>query len=178
MRPKCKAALDRWNKETGGGDGTAASFVECCAGHRWPVWIFCRDHATNFLLAGSACGRMPQHLQAEAGFEEDGVSPLSSTDEIATKCNGIGHDLEDELGHAKRQRQTLDTALERLSECFDCKDFAVVSLDLKDAMLAKAADCSKKMKDEEVLTTMSPNTKNVHLETLKKKRKEVVEKMK
>ena len=43
IRPKYKKALDRWNKDTGGGDGTPSSFIDYCAGDRWLVWIFCVD---------------------------------------------------------------------------------------------------------------------------------------
>ena len=31
IRPKYKRALDRWNKETGGGDGKAVNFINYCA---------------------------------------------------------------------------------------------------------------------------------------------------
>ena len=39
-RPKYKKALDRWNKDTGGGDGTPASFVDYCGSDRWLVFLF------------------------------------------------------------------------------------------------------------------------------------------
>jgi hypothetical protein len=56
VKPKYKKALDRWNKDTGGGDGTAPSFIEYCAGDRWLVYLFCKDEQSNFLLANSAGG--------------------------------------------------------------------------------------------------------------------------
>jgi len=37
IRPRCKRALDKWNKETGGGDGTQAAFVHFCGNERWLV---------------------------------------------------------------------------------------------------------------------------------------------
>ena len=73
-QPKYKKALDRWSKDTGGGDGTPASFVEYCGLDRWLVFIFVKDMATNFLLAPSAGGRMLVHLQLKAEFEDPDVS--------------------------------------------------------------------------------------------------------
>ena len=56
LRPKYKRALDRWNKDTGGGDGTATSFINFCGADRWLVYLFCKDLEANFLLASSAGG--------------------------------------------------------------------------------------------------------------------------
>jgi hypothetical protein len=42
VRPKYKKALDRWNKETGGGDGTALSFIDYCGGDKWLSVVFCK----------------------------------------------------------------------------------------------------------------------------------------
>jgi hypothetical protein len=48
-KPKCKEALSRWNKETGGGDGTLPSFANyACA--PWLAWVFCLDSEFDFLL--------------------------------------------------------------------------------------------------------------------------------
>jgi hypothetical protein len=71
LKPKYKRALDKWNKDTGGGDGTPPSFIDYCAGDRWLVYLFCKDIEANFLLASSAGGRMPKHLQIESGFTEE-----------------------------------------------------------------------------------------------------------
>jgi len=37
VRPKYKKALDKWNKDTGGGDGTPPSFINFCGTDRWLV---------------------------------------------------------------------------------------------------------------------------------------------
>lgn len=92
--------------------------------------------------------------------------------------NALGDGLQEEPTHVKRQRVPLDTALNRLSEYFDKKDVAVVSHDPKDIMLAKVDEYSKKMNDDGVLCTMSPDTKDVCLATLKKRRKHVVDTIK
>ena len=92
IRPRYKKAIGRWNKDTGGGDGKPSEFINFCAGDRWLVWVFCKDLEAGFLLASSAGGRMPNHLQVESGFEN--MSPL---DDSGTKrLNTVA--AEDELG--------------------------------------------------------------------------------
>lgn len=82
-KPKCKKALDCWNKGTGGGGDSPTSFVECCGCDRWLVWLFCVDVDAKFLLAYSAGGRMPKPLQIESGFQkmslqlEMGAAPVN-----------------------------------------------------------------------------------------------------
>jgi hypothetical protein len=83
LRRKYREALKRWNKQTGGGDGTSASFQNYCGGDRWLAFVFMSDEESNFLLASNASGKVPVHLQNESGFGEggDGVAtaPRSST---------------------------------------------------------------------------------------------------
>ena len=43
IHPKYKKALDKWNKDTGGGDGTPNAFIDFCSGDRWLIWIFLID---------------------------------------------------------------------------------------------------------------------------------------
>jgi len=80
VKPKYKRALDKWNKETGGGDGTPASFVDFCGKDKWLVWIFLHDCDANFLLANNASGRIPNHLQLEAGFDTATMSDITEDD--------------------------------------------------------------------------------------------------
>ena len=107
LRPKHKKALDRWNKETGGGDGTPSSFIDYCDKDRWLIWVFCKDYEANFLLASNAGGRMPHHLQIEAGFEET----VSSLDDSSTQKREA---LQDELAAAKCQHNQLDTTMQKV----------------------------------------------------------------
>ena len=70
-KPKYKEALARWNKETGGGDGTLPSFAKyACAS--WLAWVFCLDSEFDFLLASCSEGRVPKHMSNEGGW----VDPL------------------------------------------------------------------------------------------------------
>ena len=101
VRPKYKKALDKWNKDTGGGDGNPTSFIDFCAGDRWLVWLFCKDLEANILLANLACGRMPTHLQVESGFED-----MSQMTETAK--------LDDELSSAKKHRKKVGNTLDRI----------------------------------------------------------------
>ena len=111
VRPKYKKALDRWNKDTGGGDGTPVSFIDFCGGDRWLLYIFCKDIEANFLLANNAGGRMPRHLQVESGFNEE----LSSLGEDASSGKRTV-ELEDELSAIKKQRKQLNGTMEKLVE--------------------------------------------------------------
>ena len=43
IHPRYKKALDKWNKDTGGGDSTPNSFIDFCSGDRWLIWIFLID---------------------------------------------------------------------------------------------------------------------------------------
>jgi hypothetical protein len=79
IKRKYKTALDRWNKETGGGNGQSWSFINYCdKDARWLVVVFLRDVEANYLLASNAGGRMPTHLQMECTIV--GPQELSSLD--------------------------------------------------------------------------------------------------
>jgi hypothetical protein len=114
LRPKYKKALDKWNKQTGGGDGNPTEFINYSGGDRWLVWLFCKDLEANFLLAGNAAGRMPAHLQLEAGFDDQSLSATSETGS-ATKRS-----IEENIEATKRLRtdmkETLDIVKEHLKE--------------------------------------------------------------
>jgi hypothetical protein len=160
IRPKYKKALDKWNKDTGGGDGTPTSFINFCAGDRWLVWLFCKDLEANFLLANSAGGRMPKHLQVESGFED-----MSQMTETAK--------LDDELSSAKKHRQKVGDTLDRIATYMDNKE----EPEKIDRYIDKVADYSKKLTDNEILDSMSPESKEVFLQAVKKRRKEILHKM-
>jgi hypothetical protein len=171
VRPKYKKALDKWNKETGGGDGSPASFIDYCAGDRWLVWIFCKDIETNFLLAGSAGGRMPNHLQLEAGFtNNDDNSSIAVSD-----CN-CKRSLESELDSAKKQKQELKETMDSVRAYLQKKSH--IEGNTQDHNLRKIAEYSRMMTDTSVLETMSPDSKEVYLESLKKERKNVMNQLK
>jgi hypothetical protein len=73
LRKKYRDALKRWNKDTGGGDGTNPSFQNYCAGDKWLAFVFMCDAESNFLLASNASGKVPRHLNNESGFSDSGI---------------------------------------------------------------------------------------------------------
>jgi len=77
QHPKYKRSLDRWNKDTRGGDGSPASFHKYCDGGAWLVWLFCLDKEQTFLAAANTGGRMLNHLQFEAGFRKEYLEEMS-----------------------------------------------------------------------------------------------------
>ena len=176
IRPKYKKALDRWNKDTGGGDGTPSSFIDYCAGDRWLVWIFCVDLEANFLLANNAGGRMPRHMQVEAGFDED-MSSVSSSNNKRSVAS-----LEDTVDEARRQRKRLNDTIGRLNDLLDQKEKSppaanMVQVDQVDQYIEQVAKYSQLLQDPNVTHDMSPASKSAFLSTLNKKRKDVIKKM-
>ena len=170
LRPKHKKALDKWNKDTGGGDGTPSSFIDFCGGDRWLVWLFCKDHDSNFLLASNAGGRMPSHLQVEAGFED--VSSLGDSTPSRKR-----EEIEDELAAAKKQRTQLDSTMQRVADYLDKKTDNGKSGGSVDGHISKVTEYSRMIGDESVLDTMSPGSREVHVDTIKKKCKELIKRM-
>ena len=71
VRPKYKKALDKWRKETGGGDGSPPSFIDYCGNDRWLVHVYCLDIECGDLLSSSAGGRMPDSMNCEGGYFPD-----------------------------------------------------------------------------------------------------------
>lgn len=174
IRKKCKQALDKWNKDTGGGDGNPTEFVNFCGADPWLVWTFCLDIGSNFLLANNAGGRMPRHLQIEAGFEED-VS--SVTDDQNTGSSGEKRiaELELEVEQSKKQQQKFDQCLGLVKSHFNKKEEKESNTH---PCIEKVTAYSKMMLDSEVLETMSPSSKEVCLDAIKTQRSKTLEKLK
>jgi hypothetical protein len=170
VKPKYKRALDKWNKDTGGGDGTAPSFIDYCEGDRWLVYLFCKDIEANFLLASSAGGRMPKHLQVESGFTEE----VSCLTEGAPSSAGKRAALEDELDRVKNSRARLETTLDRVCSYVEQRNR---SEDPIDRYIDKVSDYSQKIRDNSTLETMSPDSKELYVQTLKKRRKTLLQKL-
>lgn len=108
VKRKHKTALDRWNKETGGGNGQPWSFVNYCdKDARWLVVVFLKDVQANYLLAANAGGRMPTHLQMESGFNiyTDVSSLGNSSDQDQSKSSD---QQEQSKSSDKKQGRTSD----------------------------------------------------------------------
>jgi hypothetical protein len=181
VRPKYKKALDRWNKNTGGGDGTPVSFINYCAGDRWLVWVYCVDSTANFLLANSAGGRMPRHMQLEAGFEEEIDSSVTGSESTpggaAAASSKKKARLEQELDAVHQQRVDLSKAITRVTDLLEKRSDVAKVGESADACLRRVAEYSKMMGDEQVLESMSPPSQKLYVESLKKERKNLLEKM-
>ena len=177
LRPKYKKALDKWNKDTGGGDGTPTSFINFCGGDRWLVYLFCKDLEANFLLASNAGGRMPKHLQVESGFSED-VSSLGDDGGSSGAERTIAV-LEDELSEYKKQRVQWSGTMEKLVGYLENKNksSSEEKSDTMDRYLSQVADYLVKMKDDTVLNAMSPDSKAVYVTALKNRQKDVLNKL-
>lgn len=180
VKPKYKHALDKWNEDTGGGDGTPPSFVNFCDNHRWLVWIFCKDIKTNFLLGSNAGGRMPAHLQVEPGFDidvnGDNVSSLGDTTPSASKRRV---NLEDDLSYIKRKQAKQDKIDDAMLNVLNMIDQKQEREGRKvDQCIEKISDYSKKLIDNSILESMSPETKREYVTTLKEQRRAVVKEMK
>jgi hypothetical protein len=171
LKPKYKRALDKWNKDTGGGDGTPSSFIDYCGGDRWLVYLFCKDIEANFLLASSAGGRMPRHLQVESGFTEE----VSCITDAHTSSAGKRADIEDEIDQVKRHRARIENTLERVCSYVESKNG--VTDDPVDGYISKVDEYSKKLQDLSTLETFSPDSKALYVKTLQKKRKRLLKKM-
>jgi hypothetical protein len=170
LKPKYKKALDKWNKDTGGGDGTPSSFIDYCGGDRWLVYLFCKDIDSNFLLASSAGGRMPRHLQIESGFNEE----VSCITDYPPSSAGKRAAIEDEISEVKKQRARIDNTLDRVCSFVESRN---VEEDVVDGYISKVADYSQKMQDSTTLETMSPDSKEMYVESLKKQRKHLLRKI-
>lgn len=166
-KPKYKKALNKWNKETGGGDGTAPSFINYCAkGDRWLVWLFCIDKDTNFLIGSSCGGRMPRYLQMESGFVGEEVSSLdeSSKKELL---------LEEELDAARKQREELKQTTQEVRRYLHKKEQEEVSPSRDATKVRILSDMI-----ENPPSSLSPDSKETCVEDIKEQRKDALERMK
>ena len=130
--------------------------------------------SANFLLASSAGGRMPVHLQVESGFEDPDVSsmeggPMGSVSQSGSKRQRV---LEDGLENAKIEREKLSSTMGQVASLLQKK---MEQAEGSDEELEKVRGYSKKMTEASVLETMSPQSRDKYVDTLKRKRKDVLE---
>lgn len=177
VKPKHKKALDKWNEDTGGGDGSPTEFHKFCGADAWLVWVFCKDLDANFLLAQSAAGRMPRHLQIEGGFQED----VSSLGEDGGSGSGKRHKLmEEEFDEAKKQRHQMRSALTELTGILKRKkddETVTGDEDPADKSPEQVTKHSRWLTDEKLLDSVSPATKEACTATVRRKRKEALKRL-
>jgi len=169
VRPKYKKSLDKWNKDTGGGDGTPASFHNFCAGDKWLVWLFCVDKDANFLLASNAGGRMPGHLQMEAGFDAiiDEVSEVTEDTDGTTRASKRDENITRVFNIVQQHGKEMAELAQKLSK-----------QDEEDRDVDGVAKYSNMMTDNTLLSTMSPASKEAYVAKISRKRQKLLNKMK
>ena len=145
VRRKYKTALDRWNKQTGGGDGQPSAFVEYCDNDaRWLVAVFLKDMEANYLLASNAGGRMPHHMQMECGFELVVQAPRTGNQDISS-LEGSGPETSGTSNEQAPPARSINT-IKRMAE-----DDALATKKLKSEMTVTfskiATLCDEKKKD-------------------------------
>ena len=180
IKPKYKACLDNWNSQTGGGNGTPPSIITYTGANRWLTYVYCKDLENSLILASGTGGRMPPNLQVEAGFEDAGsnISPLSSTND-SDKKRSSGSEMSDQMRGLKRSKESIDHTLERLGQIVDRHSSSTPAKATSTSdMIEKVAALSKKMVEDDVLVTMSPETEQVYLATVRNERRKVVAEMK
>jgi hypothetical protein len=176
VRPKYKKSLDKWNKDTGGGDGSPVSFIDFCGADRWLVWVFCKDLECNFLLGNNAGGRMPRHLQLESGFQDHNSSLSSIGEETGGSSQSAKRkvdQLENDLAIFKDRRLKLDKAIDKVTSYLDNKG-KNDDPNSKQQCINRITEYSQKMTNETVLDSMSPDSKNIYVSTLKQERKKLL----
>ena len=178
VRKHYKAALDKWNKDTGGGDGSLSSFANFCGSYQWLVWIFILDSDTNFLLANNAGGRMPRHLTFEPGFEDisaitDG-SPEGSSSALGKRIASA----EDDLVEAKKHREGISSMLSLIKNKLTSSDNTDASREstMKEK-IEEVANYSRMMQDQTILYNMSPSTRDKYVKAIEKERQETLNKI-
>ena len=80
VKTKYRAALNRWDTETGDGSHEADQFGKFCAGNtRWLSSVYILDILTSHILWCSAEGKPPPSVGRESGFESSSIeSPTAS----------------------------------------------------------------------------------------------------
>ena len=121
---------------------------------------------------------MPATLQVEAGFEKnaDEVSNLTSQGSSDKKRTRTEAHYEE----VQRRCDSVDNALLRVADMLDRKQTSTPAraTTTTSDMIDKVAALSKKLKEDDVLSTMSPETEREYLEAIRTERRDLLEDMK
>jgi hypothetical protein len=117
IKPKYNAALNRWDMETGGGDGTATSFHRYCGSEKWLAWIYLCDLDADHVLKDWAQRHVPKHIQNEAGVAvaSEGSDAFSkpTRKSVGSLLEGAIKNSESQLEKHSQQLELLTTAILR-----------------------------------------------------------------
>ena len=174
VKRKYKTALDKWNKDTGGGNGQSWSFINYCERDaRWLVVVFLKDVECNYLLAANAGGRMPAHLQME--LSSDG----SSDEAVGSRLTAKKREIIESQKETKKLKADIADAVSLLSTI--CKGKQEVNKtdieDEKDRLFIGVEKVNRTLNDQGILNSMSPTTRDTYVTVLKAKRRRLVKKM-
>jgi len=176
IKPKYRLALNKWNKDTGGGSGDVSEFINHCLCDRWLGWVFALDYEASFLLAASTCGMMPRHLQMESGFDD--VSELGDDDtgtraSSATKSTKSSKTLESSLNVERTNLSNINQLIGQIvqsrneqTKCPDTPENPSFHF-----CMERAAYYREEIKAVSTDPSLTPGTKGVTLRMLGNKKK-------
>mmetsp|Transcript_3061 Transcript_3061/g.4757 ORF Transcript_3061/g.4757 Transcript_3061/m.4757 type:complete len:242 (+) Transcript_3061:63-788(+) len=175
-------ALKRWNKETGGGDGTPSCFIDYCqASYRWLAPIFCRDFECSFLLASEASREMPRHLQSESGFENDDaiscITTSTSSASVSTKCKNMGTINDDLINAFINQKKEHTIAVkEGMDKQQKSIEKLIDTIKQKEELspMSHIKKINEELQDVDARKTFSPESSACWEESLRKKRRSLL----
>ena len=150
-----------------------SSFVNYCGGDTWLSWLFLVDFKANFLLANSAGGRMPRHLQIESGFGEE-VSSLDNSSAHAQRSNQGA--IEEEIDRAKAQQKQISDAIGAVTELLE-QQKRDKTVDKEDQQILQVEQYSRMLTNEKVLASMSPDSQSKYRSAIQRKRRRLLDDM-
>ena len=112
LKPKYKAIMSKWFKDTGGGEKTIDNFPNYCrhqnSDYPWMLWIYVIDVEAAHLLAFASGAKRPQgFISAESGYsattggiEDDDSMSLSSTPK-RMRYNGLSNQMKESSDRMK-----------------------------------------------------------------------------
>jgi len=167
IKPKHRQALNKWNKETGGGSGEVYDFVDFCQNNRWLGWIFALDFDACFLLAASTCGQMPGHLQLESGCDNL-VSDLGMEEDVRSGSKSSAEKL------MNKKQEDVNELNKLIGQLVKSKSQNVPDTPEKPNFhfcMERAACYREEIKNVEGDESLSPDTKELTVGMLKRKKK-------
>ena len=178
VKPKYRHALNKRNKDTGGGSGEVHEFINYCNHDRWLAWIFALDYEASFLLAASTCGQMPARLQMESGWD-DLVSELDGPDEDGKSRAGssaASAAKSDKSSTVNRQEKNLSDLNQLIGQLVQNQSAATKCPDAPENpsfhfCMERAAYYREEIKQVAEDSTLTPDTKGVTLRMLGRKKK-------
>ena len=197
MKKKYKAAIRKWDTETGGGSHEHWQFGRFCNRDTWLVWVYLMDKRAGFLLFSIAKGKPPEYVGSEPGTEhlrhlvmgggENGIAgseDTTSTDESTPVISGYKKRKLTSSESNRKENQARQSKVDALLE-------AAVGLIEQQKLPPKPATKNELMEEmvkahknlrlaetEMSLSTMSPSSKRVVLSIAKETVAQLTRKLK